>query len=91
MGSGFEAQAAHPCPNQIWVPPGRGGGSSARFITLGRANESNVALHFVPFTLVLSLENAFKSKNLTKFSYKYALTMTLWADMATIDTKFELM
>ena len=21
MGRGFEAQAAHPCPNQIWVPP----------------------------------------------------------------------
>ena len=22
MGKGFEAQAAHPCPTQIWVPPG---------------------------------------------------------------------
>ena len=21
MGRGFEARAAHPCPNQIWVPP----------------------------------------------------------------------
>ena len=21
MGKGFEAQAAHPCPTQIWVPP----------------------------------------------------------------------
>ena len=21
MGMGFEAQAAHPCPTQIWVPP----------------------------------------------------------------------
>ena len=22
MGKGFEVQAAHPCPTQIWVPPG---------------------------------------------------------------------
>ena len=22
MGMGFEARAAHPCPTQIWVPPG---------------------------------------------------------------------
>ena len=22
MGRGFEARAAHPCPTQIWVPPG---------------------------------------------------------------------
>ena len=22
MGKGFEARAAHPCPTQIWVPPG---------------------------------------------------------------------
>ena len=21
MGKGFEVQVAHPCPNQIWVPP----------------------------------------------------------------------
>ena len=23
MGRGFEARAAHPCPTQIWVPPGQ--------------------------------------------------------------------
>ena len=23
MGLGFEARAAHPCSNQIWVPPGQ--------------------------------------------------------------------
>ena len=36
------------------------------------------------------LENAFKSKNMSKF-FQYALNMTLWADTAAINTKFELM
>ena len=77
MGRGFEAQVAHPCPTQIWVPPGEFYWKlklwvcSCLFCTR--------ALHMASHNTVISIKNLIsEASHIRQFVNQYPKQINTW-------------
>ena len=55
MGRGFKAQAADPCPNQIWVPPGFNAYLLVTYINMGECATTFTELKCKPEIALMTL------------------------------------